>query len=73
VVAKPDAALMCGVFGVNELKVGDLVRFRQQPDPATGVIVNIDKFGRLGILWSFLNGQIGYNHRGDVEIISASR
>ncbi len=55
------------------MQVGDLVRFRQQPDPATGVIVDIDKFGRLGILWNFLNGQIGYNHRGDVEVINASR
>ena len=55
------------------MQVGDLVRFCQQPDPAIGVVVDIDKFGRLGILWSFLSGQTGYNHRGDVEVINASR
>jgi len=55
------------------MQVGDLVRFRLQPDPAIGVVVNIDKSGRLGIAWSFLRGQIGYNHRGDVEVVNASR
>ena len=55
------------------MQIGDLVRFRRQPDPATGIIVDIDKLGRLGILWSFLSGQIGYNHRGDVEVVNASR
>jgi hypothetical protein len=51
------------------MQVGDLVRFRRQPDPATGVIVDIDKLGRLGIAWSFLDGRIGWQSRQDVEVI----
>ena len=54
------------------MKVGDLVRFRRQPDPATGIIVDIDKLGRLGIAWSFLDGRIGYQHPNDVEVIGAA-
>ena len=54
------------------MQIGDLVRFRRQPDPATGVIVTIDKLGRLGIAWSFLDGRIGYQHPNDVEIIAAA-
>ena len=60
------------------MQVGDLVRFRQQPDPAVGVIVEIDntpKRGRhcLAIVWDFLNGQIGWQTKDDVEVISESR
>ena len=54
------------------MKVGDLVRFRRQPDSATGIIVDIDKLGRLGIVWSFLNGRIGWQNRQDVERIGAA-
>jgi len=55
------------------VQVGDLVRFCCQPDPATGVITNIDKFGRVWIAWSFLGGRIGYQSAYQVEVISASR
>jgi len=54
------------------MQVGDLVRFRRRRDehpPATGVIITIDKLGRLGIAWSFLDGRIGYQHPNDVEVI----
>ena len=60
------------------MKVGDLVRFRQQPDPAVGVIVEIDARVRrgqhcIGIAWSFLDGQTGWQKKADVEVISESR
>ena len=60
------------------MNVGDLVRFRQQPDPAVGVIVEVDNSPKRGshcvaILWSFLDGQIGWQTEIDVEVISASR
>ncbi len=54
------------------MQVGDLVRFRLQPDPAVGVVVWIDKLGRPGISWSFLDGGIGYQHPNDVEVIGAT-
>ena len=59
------------------MKVGDLVRFRQQPDPAIGLIVEI-RPGRagyhgIGIMWDFLNGQIGWQARKDIEVISEGR
>ncbi len=59
------------------MKVGDLVRFRQQPDPAIGLIVEIRQGGPgyhgIGIMWDFLNGQIGWQARKDIEVISESR
>ena len=55
------------------MQVGDLVRFRCQPDPATGVILDIDKFGRVWIAWSFLDGRTGYQNADQVEVISANR
>ena len=54
------------------MQVGDLVRFRQQPDPAIGVIVDIDSYC-VAIAWSFLDGRIGWQSRKDVEVINASR
>jgi len=54
------------------VQVGDLVRFRRQPDPAIGVVVDIDKLGRLGIAWSFLNGRIGWQNANEVEIVAAA-
>jgi hypothetical protein len=60
------------------VQVGDLVRFCQQPDPAVGIIVEIDdtpKRGRhcVAIAWEFLDGQIGWQAKVDVEVISESR
>ena len=59
------------------MQVGDLVRFRQQPDPAFGVVVEIDNITRRGhrnvaILWDFLNGQIGWQTQDEVEVISSA-
>ena len=62
------------------MKVGDLVRFSQQPDPAIGVIVEVDNTTNrargnhnVAILWDFLNGQIGWQTQGEVEVVSESR
>jgi len=59
------------------MQVGDLVRFRQQPDPAVGVIVKIDNnrrpAGHVEILWSFLAGQTGWQRKEEIEVISANR
>ena len=60
------------------MQVGDLVRFRQQPDPAVGVIVEIDNSAKFGlrcvaIAWDFLCGQIGWQRKNEVEVISGSR
>ncbi len=57
------------------MKVGDLVRFRLQPDPAVGIVVEIDnspKRGRhsVAITWDFLDGQIGWQRPSTVEVIS---
>jgi hypothetical protein len=54
------------------MQVGDLVRFCRQPDPAVGVIVDIDILGRLGISWSFLDGRIGWQSRQEVEVVAAA-
>ena len=54
-------------------KIGDLVRFHQQPDAAVGVVVEVDpRLNRIGVAWNFLDGQIGWQHRIDVEVISAA-
>ena len=62
------------------MKVGDLVRFRQQPDPAIGVVVEVDNITNrargsrnVSIAWDFLNGQIGWQTQAEVEVISESR
>lgn len=62
------------------MKVGDLVRFRQQPDPAIGIIVEVDNITNrargnhcVGIAWDFLNGQIGWQTQTEVEVISEGR
>ena len=36
------------------MKVGDMVMFKQQPDPARGVIIAVDEVGlrTLAILWT---------------------
>ena len=58
---------------MQTIKIGDLVRFREQPDNAVGVVVEVDAgLGRVGVAWSFLDGQTGWQHRSEpVEAISA--
>jgi hypothetical protein len=60
------------------MQVGDLVIFRQQPDPALGVIVEIDNSAKrgghcVGISWSFLDWQIGWQRETEVEVVNESR
>ena len=58
---------------MQTIKIGDLVRFHQQPDAAVGIVVEVDpRLNRVGVAWNFLDGQIGWQHRVDVEVISAS-
>ena len=60
------------------MKVGDLVRFRRQPDPAVGLVVEINNKPRrgwcpVGVRWDFLLGKVGYQNPRDLEVISESR
>ena len=58
---------------MQTIKIGDLVRFREQPDNAVGVVVEVDTdLDRVGVAWSFLGGKTGWQHRYDVEVISAT-
>jgi hypothetical protein len=37
-----------------------------------GIVVEVDpRLNRIGVAWNFLDGQIGWQHRVDVEVISA--
>jgi len=61
------------------MKIGDLVRFQKQPDPATGVIVQIRaadyaQHGRLivGVIWNFWPQTIVWQQVQQLEIINES-
>ena len=59
------------------MKVGDLVRFRRQPDPAVGLVVEQRTSGLgwcpVGVRWGFLLGEVDYQNPRDLEVISESR
>ena len=62
------------------MKAGDLVRFRKQPDPSTGLIVQVRlvDFARhgtyvIGVSWSFMPGTIGWQKSSQLEVISEGR
>jgi hypothetical protein len=59
---------------MQTINIGDLVRFREQPDQAVGVVVEVEPLlDRVGVAWSFLGGKIGWQYRNDVEVMSAAR
>ena len=54
------------------MKVGDIVRFKSQPDPAVGIVAVIEGCQSgdhtVGIIWDFID-QLGWQRPGDIEII----
>ena len=61
------------------MKVGDLVKFKGEdendPSAAKGLLVEIRSTvaGTHGVMWDFLSGQIGWQHKHQIEVISESR
>ena len=65
------------------MKLGDLVRFKQQPDPARGVVVKIREHKkpgnyRFGVLWTgtgfdIMENRICWQIGDDLEVINESR
>ena len=61
------------------MKVGDLVKFRGEDEneeaAAKGLLVEIRPSVCViyGVMWDFLNGQIGWQNENDIEVISESR
>ena len=52
------------------MKIGDLVRLKGIGH--IGVLVAIEG-GMFGIMWDFLDGQIGWNHSWLIEVVDESR
>ena len=59
------------------MKVGDLVKLRDDLDPAMGVIVEIKvlplKDTAYGVLWSFMPEQLGWQYAREMEVLNESR
>ena len=63
------------------MKIGDLVRFKQQPDPARGIVVQVRGKGtshRFGILWTgtgfdLMENRICWQVGDDIEVASEGR
>ena len=61
------------------MKVGDLVKFKGEDEndegAAKGLLVEMGPSvcGMYGVMWDFLNGQIGWQNENDIEVISESR
>ncbi len=60
------------------MKIGDLVKFKGEdendPGTAIGLLVEIrhSMGGTHGIVWDFLDGQIGWQRKHEIEVISES-
>mgnify|MGYP001449486018 CR=1 FL=1 len=61
------------------MKVGDLVKFKganeNDKGAARGLLVEIRGTvgGSYGVMWNFLGGQIGWQRKHEIEVISESR
>mgnify|MGYP003661291027 CR=1 FL=1 len=61
------------------MKVGDLVKFKGENEycreSAKGLIVEIRDTvaGTYGIMWDFLDGQVGWQKGFEIEVINESR
>jgi hypothetical protein len=66
------------------VKVGDLVRFKQQPDPARGIVVKIRypdgnrRAHRFGVLWTGtgfdkMENRICWQVGDNIEVVHESR
>ncbi len=65
------------------MKVGDLVRFRIQPDFAVGVIVEIKNGAEyysaaeygwhgVGVLWAGLDGKVHWEKENSIKVVNPS-
>jgi hypothetical protein len=59
------------------MKVGDLVRFRIQPDFAVGVIVEIKNGAEygwhgVGVLWAGLDGKVHWEKENSIIVVNPS-
>jgi len=59
------------------MKIGDLVRFRIQPDFTVGIIVEIKngaKYGwhGVGVLWSGLDGEVHWEKENSIKVVNPS-
>jgi hypothetical protein len=61
------------------MKVGDLVKFKGEDEndvnSAKGLLVEmrVTIGGTHGVMWNFLNGQIGWQREHEIEVINESR
>ena len=61
------------------MKVGDLVKFKGEdendPHSAKGLLVEVRPTiaGTHAVMWDFLSGQIGWQRKGELEVISEVR
>jgi hypothetical protein len=69
------------------MKVGDLVKFKgedeNEPGAAKGLLVDMRQLypvekrysvaGEIGVMWDFLDGEIGWQQAHEIEVISESR
>ena len=59
------------------MKVGDLVRFRIQPDFTVGIIVEIKNginygWHSVGVLWAGLEGGVHWEEKGSIKVVNPS-
>ena len=66
-------------MGDYKLKVGDLVKFKGEDENdincSKGLLVEMRTTisGTHGVMWDFLNGQIGWQRKHEIEVINEGR